>query len=64
MTIRCCAAYGCQENDPIERKENFWKYLDEEIFFAEQSGAGFVLQFDGNLWACSELIPGDPKKQN
>jgi hypothetical protein len=64
MVIRCCAAYGCQENDPIERKENFWKYLDEEILYAEQSGAGFVLQFDGNLWAGSSLIPGDPRRQN
>ena len=51
MKIRCCAAYGCQENDLLERKEKFWKYLDEEVFYAGQSGSGFILQFDGNLWA-------------
>ena len=64
MKIRCCASYGCQENELIERKEKFWNYLDEEVFFAEQSGAGFVLHFDGNLWAGKELVPGDPRQQN
>ena len=64
MRIRCCAAYGCQENELVERKEKFWDYLDEEVFFAEQSGAGFLLQFDGNLWAGEELVPGDPRPQN
>ena len=64
MKFRCCVAYGCQENDPVERKEKFWDYLDEEIFYAEQSEAGFILQFDGNLWAGQELIPGDPRPQN
>ena len=64
MTIRCCAAYGCQETDRVERKEKFWNYLDEEVFLAEQTGAGFVLQFDGNLWAGEQLVPGDPRPQN
>ena len=31
---------------------------------AEQSGAGFILHFDGNLWAGDKLVPGDPRKQN
>lgn len=26
--------------------------------------SGFILQFDGNLWAGTEIIPGDPHKQN
>ena len=64
MTIRCCAAYGCQENEKQERKEKFWDYLDEEVLLAEQSGAGFILHFDGNLWAGDKLVPGDPRKQN
>ena len=25
---------------------------------------GFILQFDGNLWAGDRLIPGDPRPQN
>ena len=64
LTIRCCAAYGCQETYRVERKEKFWNYLDEEVFLAEQTGAGFVLQFDGNLWAGEQLVPGDPRPQN
>ena len=64
MKIRCVVAYGCQENDNIERKEAFWKYLDEDVQQASISGSGFILQFDGNLWAGKEIIPGDPNKQN
>ena len=64
MKIRCCAAYGCQESDPLKRKEAFWAYLDEEVIQADLSGDGFVLHFDGNLWAGDELIPGDPRPQN
>ena len=58
MKIRCCVAYGCQESDLIERKEAFWTYLDEEVLLAINSGSGFVLHLDGNLWA------GDPRSQN
>ena len=64
MKIRCCVAYGCQENDKVERKEAFWTYLDEEVILADNSESGFVLHFDGNLWAGNEVIPGDPRPQN
>ena len=64
MKIRCCVAYGPQENDNVEKKEMFWEYLDREVEEARKSGAGFVLQFDGNLWAGNHLIPGDPRPQN
>ena len=64
IKIRCVVAYGCQENDSIDLKEAFWKYLDEDVDQADNSGSGFVLQFDGNLWAGDDLIPGDPRKQN
>ena len=64
MKIRCCVGYGPQENDLIERKNEFWKYLDEEVFHASSSGSGLIMQFDGNLWAGSDIIPGDPKSQN
>ena len=62
--VRCCVAYGCQEHDSIERKNAFWEYLDEEVTFADQSESGFVLQFDGNLWAGNGIIKGDPRPQN
>ena len=64
MKIRCCVAYGFQESEKVENKENFWKYLDEEVYFAAIANAGFVLQFDGNLWAGSDIISGDPRTQN
>ena len=31
---------------------------------ARNSGGGFVLHFDGNLWAGKDIIPGDPRPQN
>ena len=64
MKIRCCAAYGPQENAPIDKKNAFWKHLDDEVKAAKVSGAGFILQLDGNLWAGTGLIPGDPRPQN
>ena len=64
MKVRCCVAYGCQETDALEKKEDFWNYLDEEIELADQNDSGFILHFDGNLWAGEQIIPGDPKKQN
>ena len=39
-------------------------HLDKEVKAAKESGAGFILQFDGNLWAGTGLIPGDPRPQN
>ena len=57
-------AYGCQENDRIDRKVEFWKYLDQDVQQAYISRSGFILQFDGNLWAGKDIIPGDPNNQN
>ena len=64
MKIRCCTAYGPQENENIEKKYAFWEHLDREVFEAENAGAGFVLQFDGNLWAGDRIVPKDPRPQN
>ena len=64
IKIRCCAAYGPQEGDSIEKKEAFWEHLDKEVYEAEKLGSGFILQFDGNLWAGKKLVPGDPRPQN
>ena len=56
-------AYGCQENDLVARKEAFWTFLDEEVYEADHLGNGFILQFDGNLWAGPDIIPEDPRAQ-
>ena len=45
MRIRCCAAYGPQESDIIEKKEAFWEHLDKEVDEAAKAGSGFILQF-------------------
>ena len=64
LKIRCCNAYGCQENETVNKKDAFWTYLDNEVLEAERAGSGFLLHFDGNLWAGSEIIPGDVRPQN
>ena len=38
--------------------------MDEEVYRANESGSGLVLHFDGTLWAGTNIIPGDPRKQN
>ena len=64
MKVRCVVAYGCQENNLLERKQQFWNFIEEEAISAKNSGSGFIMQFDGNLWAGSNLVPGDPRPQN
>ena len=64
FAIRCVAGYGPQENDLIDKKLKFWSKLGTEVEDADNLGLGFVLQFDGNLWAGADLIPGDPNPIN
>ena len=64
MKIRCVVAYGCQENNLLERKQQFWKFIEEEAICAQNSGSGFIMQFDGNLWVGPKIVPGDPRPQN
>ena len=62
--IRLICWYGSQEGDTIQRKNKFWKYLDDEVHKARVDGAAIVIQMDGNLWAGCDIIKGDPKTQN
>ena len=62
--IRLICGYGPQEGDKVEQKEKFWKYLNREVQEAKNNGAKVIIQMDGNLWAGSEIIKGDPKTQN
>ena len=41
--IRCVNAYGPQENDPVERKINFWSQLDSEVASAANYGSGLII---------------------
>ena len=62
--ILCVTGYGPQLGDPVERKEGFWKYLDEEVQSAKDRDVGILIQIDSNSWAGSGIIPGDPNTQN
>ena len=56
--------YGPQEYDGKDRKDKFWEYLNTEVNNACTNGAGIVIQMDGNFWAGSDLVAGDPKPHN
>ena len=64
MKIKCVAGYGPQENCLKENKLKFWNYIEEEALNAWNNGLGFIFHCDGNLWAGSDIIPGDPRTQN
>ena len=38
-----------QENELVEKKNDFWKYTEEECDRAKREGSGFLLQGDLNL---------------
>ena len=60
----CVTGYGPQLGDPAERKEGFWKYLNEEANTAKDRNLGLIIQMDTNSWVGPEIIPKDPNKQN
>ena len=60
----CINGYGPQLGDSAERKTSFWNYLEEEAKSAEQRNIGLIIQIDSNAWLGSDIIPGDPNKQN
>ena len=62
--FRCVAAYGPQETDKSDKKTQFWARLNNEVEKSAESGAGFILQMDGNFKAGQEIIPGDPHSMN
>ena len=62
--IRCIGAYGPQEKDRIERKQNFWSRISKEVEEAYENDCAIIFQMDGNLWAGNDVIKGDPNKCN
>ena len=64
IEIRAITAYGPQENAVKNQKELFWEFIEKEVNDAEFEGNGLFIQMDGNLHAGSQLIDGDPNKQN
>ena len=63
VPVRIVVGYGPQENDKIEKKKNFWEFLEKEIHEAELNEHGFILQMDGNLHA-GDLVENDPNPKN
>ena len=64
ITISCTTAYGPQNNDLVQKKDNFWQYHNEEAKTADNSGEGYILQCDLNSWLGNDIIPNDPRYQN
>ena len=64
MKISCITAYGPQEKDSREKKENFWQFLDEEALRAHNEGNGVIIQGDLDAWLGEGLIPLDKRRQN
>ena len=64
ISIRVVVGYAPQENALVEKKDIFWKFIEEEVVKAEINQQGFILQMDGNLHGGPEIIKGDPNTQN
>ena len=62
--LLCVTAYGPQEKAVQEKKEKFWKYLEEDAIRANIEGRGFIIQGDLNAWLGNKFIPNDPRPQN
>ena len=63
MDVLCVIGYGPQLGDCNDRKDKFWRYLEEEANTAENKGMGIIIQIDSNAWAGKNIIPGDPNPQ-
>ena len=63
IPVRLVVGYGPQENDEVEKKKNFWNFIENELTEAELEGHGIMIQMDGNLHA-GDLVKGDPNPQN
>ena len=47
-----------------EKKDKFWKYLDEDVKRAKFEGKGYIVQGDPNAWLSQKIIPNDIRPQN
>ena len=62
--VRIIVAYGPQENSSRDKKEEFWKFLEEESIKAELLGQCLIIQMDGNVHGGPDLVKNDPNFQN
>ena len=47
---------GPQLADSLTRKEQFWKYLDQEILCASEDGVGIIIEIDSKAWAGKVIL--------
>ena len=64
LPIRVVVAYGPQESDLKEKKDQFWRFLEEEATKAELLDQGLIIQMDANVHGGPDLIKNDPNVQN
>ena len=64
MRIRITNCYGPQEYDSSEKKDKFWRYLEEEVLQCSQGGFGCIITMDANSWLGKDYIKEDPHEQN
>ena len=64
IRIRCVGGYGPQLEDDDTKKDEFWKYLTEEVETANETEVGLIIQIDSNCHAGRNLIPNDPHSRN
>ena len=64
MNVRIINAYGPQEYDDLDKKVQFWSYLDMEVFESQTIGSAIMIFFDANAWLGPEVIKNDPHLQN
>ena len=50
MDVLCVIGYGPQSGDSIDRKSNFWKYLEKETETAREHDFGLIIQIDSNTY--------------
>ena len=64
LPVRIIVGYGPQENYNMDKKIQFWNFIEQEINEAELAEHGIILQIDGNLHAGPGLVKNDPNPIN
>ena len=64
LSVRVTNAYGPQEYDSTEKKNQFWQYLQDEVNFSSSHGVGCIITMDANSWLGSDIMKNDVHQQN
>ena len=64
IDIRLTNAYGPQVYDNQDKKDKFWEYLENEVFYCKNEGHGCLMMMDSNAWLGPQIIPNDLHSMN